>query len=144
MANLGTNSGDICFSGDNKFVLKRIPSGQHKVFRENIGLVCLNSIYNTKDSLSIKILGAYEIESIIGSESASLIASLNTNYYVLMENVLDDWDFENVALNAVYDLKGSNFGRSQDHSSSSSSSSSDEETSKQPHKSSKSNGLTIR
>lgn len=108
------------------------------MFRENIGLVCLNSIYSTKDSLSIKILGAYEIESIIGSESASLIASLNTNYYVLMENVLDDWDFENVALNAVYDLKGSNFGRSQDHSSSSSSSSSDEETSKQPHKSSKS------
>lgn len=82
------------------------------MFRENIGLVCLNSIYNTKDSLSIKILGAYEIESIIGSESASLISSLNTNYYVLMENVLDDWDFENVALNAVYDLKGSNFGRS--------------------------------
>jgi len=52
--------------------------------------------------------------------------------------VLDDWDFENVALNSVYDLKGSNFGRSQDNSSSSSSSGSDEEAANLPHKQSKS------
>ena len=98
----------------------------------------MNNIYNIEDSLSLKILGAYEIESISGSESASLIGSLNTNYYVLMQNVLDDWDFENVALNSVYDLKGSNFGRSQDNSSSSSSSGSDEEAANLSHKQSKS------
>ena len=48
-----------------------------------------------------------------------------------MQNVLDNWDFDQVALNSVYDLKGSNFGRSHD-SSSSSSSQSDEETAKHP------------
>lgn len=62
MRRLGSNVDDICFSSDYRFVLKKLPSGQHKTFKEQLGDIAFKGIFANNNSLTLKSLGLYEIQ----------------------------------------------------------------------------------
>ncbi|KAL4482777.1 hypothetical protein ABPG72_022337 [Tetrahymena utriculariae] len=108
MVYLGSNDASIHFSKDSRFVLKGIPQSQFNTFLREVNEVCFSSIYTKQHLLSVRIFGLFQIES---EEVHDQSLELPYNYFILMENILYDWDFEQNQIKSIYDLKGSNVGR---------------------------------
>lgn len=99
-------------SNDGQLVIKRIPKSQFVHLTDHLLPNGLKDLFNQPTSLSLKLLGAFSLEDL---QVTSLISQqYNTFYYILMENLLREWDFENTILTAIYDVKGSNIGREAD------------------------------
>ncbi|EAS04792.2 phosphatidylinositol 4-phosphate 5-kinase (macronuclear) [Tetrahymena thermophila SB210] len=112
MVYLGSNDASIHFSKDSRFVLKGIPQSQFNTFLREVNEVCLSSIYTKQHLLSVRIFGLFQIES---EEIRDQSLELPYNYFILMENILYDWDFEQNQIKSIYDLKGSSVGRQYEH-----------------------------